>query len=1009
MSKAKIVGKRSLAVVLTIAMMLTTLITFNIGSVIGSAEASASGAITVTENAQENVYFYVPEQIYLAPDIDSYATQDRYTFQWYVDSVIDKNTHLATPRVAENSAGGNFYFYYKNAQSITLTFKYLNQDLTDMTAYTSTSQTSSGNYVNQNSTIKLASNSVEMSAINARTDVARTRYTVASNTIDTTVQTAGSLSPYLAAGSSGYYIEWTINYVDGVDGITKAVRAYTYVYKPFVQPVGTALRIENAQGGSANKHFAQNISWVSGVHGIVNNGSHYPNASKGERGLVTFSSSNPVGAKLGTISSDLYAQFAGVSFASDGYFGYSPDNNGSVDWLSTSANNGFNSPSFNYLNQSAGVFGANDRSVYAFQTSPTAKLTIDTSRYANLNQIPNLSVGMMVTDDESSEGDGAWYIADMTNKSDSASSDYGDQRNATSNGEAYWNNYDNILVGQGSYSSTVSGAERDGVKYNGRWDHAITTTNTTTTYKLRTAYFNHDGSGDHYGGDTSWAVSAIPVTVSLNNKQALRDAYENATNAAAYFGLCEDGSTAYYDYTSAAWNNWVALYVAAGQLLANLDTMSAITVNGTSYNCDQLAAALNSAIANVQTARRTSVASARFLALELDAAGNYILKNVKNIKARADILDETIGYKYGNTITYTAPEASGYKYVGYIEGFDYNVDSNVGSDYNAVLDGTDTTWSLSYIATADVKYTLVYAPAEISSIVDTKDGVYNFMKTLTGEIPAEIAGAGYPSASARPEVTTDFNYKVEGNDVIAWTTDVNTREQYMFLPFYVDTTALTSYRVTYDVTGTDAANVKISLINSNFSGGNGDSTSEYTVAASGGTFKTNAVDAARAYVKLELSGDARDGKTVRISNICFTHSDHNELRMDTTQGYPAAYTAASSAPKTDMNYTASDVSKVDITTRYNTLMYEQHQMLPYYIQLKPNSSYGFTYDVSGIDASKVKLSLYSSSFTGGNGSTMNFYTFDASGSSITVGANDDAVAQLRIDVLDASAGTNVTI
>ena len=142
MSKAKIVGKRSLAVVLTIAMMLTTLITFNIGSVMGSAANTDSGAITVTENAQENVYFYVPEQIYLAPDLDSYKTQDRYNFQWYVDSSIDKTTHLATPRTGENSSG-NFYFYYKNAQSVTLTFKYLNQDLTEMTAYTSTSLSTS--------------------------------------------------------------------------------------------------------------------------------------------------------------------------------------------------------------------------------------------------------------------------------------------------------------------------------------------------------------------------------------------------------------------------------------------------------------------------------------------------------------------------------------------------------------------------------------------------------------------------------------------------------------------------------------------------------------------------------------------------------------------------------------------------------------------------------------------------------------------------------------------------
>ena len=162
MSKAKNVSKRVLSILLVLALMLTTFVTFNIGTLAASAQGNA---ITVTDNPQDNVYFYVPEQIYLQPDLDSYQTQDRYNFQWFVDSAIDKNTHVATPRTGEN-ASGNFYFYYKNAESITLTFRYLNQDLTEMTAYTSTAQSASGvNYVNQNSTIKFASSGTEWSAV----------------------------------------------------------------------------------------------------------------------------------------------------------------------------------------------------------------------------------------------------------------------------------------------------------------------------------------------------------------------------------------------------------------------------------------------------------------------------------------------------------------------------------------------------------------------------------------------------------------------------------------------------------------------------------------------------------------------------------------------------------------------------------------------------------------------------------------------------------------------------
>ena len=954
MSKATKGGKRALAVVLAIAMMLTTLVTFNIGSVIGSA---ASSAITVTDNAQENVYFYVPEQIYLAPDLNSYSSQGRYSFQWFVDSQIDKSTHLAKPRTGENSSG-NFYFYYKNAESITLTFRYLNQDLSDMTAYTSTSQsTTTANYANQNSTIKLKSNSVEMSAVNTRSDVARTRYTVASNTLDTTVETTDSLSPFLVADATGYYIEWTINYVDSTDGVTKAVRAYTFVYKPYVQAVGAAARAV----GSHHNVYTSSILWVSGIHG-------YTNGDSGNLHYTQTANFTPI---LGLIKI--------------------PSNNDpTTNWIQ-SGSNGILSPTFSYysISESGVNYHARSNSI-----GPTALLTVDTSRYTNFNQIPNFRLGFMVTDRENTNDSGTneWYV-----------SDYG-----TNNGSSYYNG---TARGSSQYTSDwndsgtkfLSGSDREAnIKYNGTWDKSISG---TSNYRIKSAV---RGMHKKTITSTSWNNNFVNISVTGINKSALRDAYDNATRAAAYLGLTVDGTSPYFEYTSSAWQNYLYLYLSAGQLLANFNTMTSITVLGTSYTFDQLAVALNNAVATVNSARLTSTATARFLALEQTAAGNYVLKEMQNTSARAIIGDETASYKLGNSVSFIAPEFGGYSYVGYVEGTPYASGADLGTSYNGVLSGTGSSLVKNYTTASNLGCTFIYAPEEVSAIVDTNDGTYNFVKTLTSGFPSEIAGAGYPSATARPGVGSDFNYQIEGNDVIAWTTDVNTREQYMFLPFYVETTANTTYRVTYDVAGTDASNVKLSIVSGTFTGGNGASTSEYT-AVSGGTFKTNNVDAARAFIKLELTGDARNTKTVRISNICVSYADRNELYLDTTKGYSAVYSASTSDPKTNMNYTTSDVAKAVVTTRYSTLVYEQYQMLPYYIQLKPNCTYKFTYKVSGIDASKVKLSLYSSSFTGGNGSTLNYYEFAGSGSSITVGANDDAIAQLRIDVLDAAASTSITI
>ena len=62
MSKTKKIGRRALAIILSVALMLTTFVTLNIGSLVGSAQATA---ITVTENAKENVYFYVLSCLFL--------------------------------------------------------------------------------------------------------------------------------------------------------------------------------------------------------------------------------------------------------------------------------------------------------------------------------------------------------------------------------------------------------------------------------------------------------------------------------------------------------------------------------------------------------------------------------------------------------------------------------------------------------------------------------------------------------------------------------------------------------------------------------------------------------------------------------------------------------------------------------------------------------------------------------------------------------------------------------
>ena len=157
-------------------------------------------------------------------------------------------------------------------------------------------------------------------------------------------------------------------------------------------------------------------------------------------------------------------------------------------------------------------------------------------------------------------------------------------------------------------------------------------------------------------------------------------------------------------------------------------------------------------------------------------------------------------------------------------------------------------------------------------------------------------------------VETDLNYAVSGNDVTAWTTESTTLAKYQFLPYVAEIEASTAYVLKYKVTGTDAANVRFAIYGANFTGGNGDTTSYYQFDGADSVITTNAVDSGKAYLRMELLGDARNGKKVMISDLCLTKADRNELYLNPTAEYPANF-VATSADKTGMSYTATGTSK----------------------------------------------------------------------------------------------------
>ena len=994
MKKVHRTCKKALSVILALTLMLTTFICFDIGALFGSA-VDASSAITVSDNSASNVYFYAPEQIYLEPKLTGYTAQDKYNYQWFVDSTVNDSTKLQTLRTGENSTG-NFYFYYENASSVTVSYKYLTNSMTDMTAYTQTSQTSSGDYANANCNIKLAEYATPLRAYNTSGTASYIYYTKAGNKIDTTI-TRESSSPYLAAGTKGYYIEWKATFVDKLDGQTKVAYAYTYVYKPYLQPVGTAINTNNYRG---NNSYGYDISWISGIHSFNTSSTkatHSPNSTNGGKSLVTFSSSNPEGIQLGEAGTRLYAQFA-TQVVSNGNFFYTGMNNESAyNWVNGDGSPYLKAKSFRFVENKIDS-SSKDVSQYTLATSPEAYLTVDVSRYHNLSNVPNLSAGLMVTSDEGSDN-GAWYVADGTGKVDSSDEIIDLNHNNDTPARTLYNNYKTYMANQGDFDNRGP-YEGEGVKYNGPVVIPISTTNGNVTYKVRAGYHNYQSS------DRITNVGVMPISVTQTNKDALRSAFNHATNIVAKYGLKPDGSSIYYNSSNSNWTKFVSLYRTAGLMLAKLDLASTTSVSG--YTLSTAVSNLNSAIAAIESeAKITSTATARFLALSKTANG-YKLINVQDVESNSNVADVSKSFAYGQNVKFSAIDFAGYDYVGASAGLKA-VDSETGEDYSSLITTADRTISVNFAnSSSNVQYTFLYIQKEYSTIVDTRGGDFNYLNIINSNFPS-IGGMGYPTYAADASVETDLNYEVSGNDVTAWTTESTTLAKYQFLPYVAEIEASTAYKLKYKVTGTDAANVRFAIYGANFTGGNGDTTSYYQFDGADSVITTNAVDSGKAYLRMELLGDARNGKKVMISDLCLAKADRNELSFNPTAEYPANF-VATSADKTGMSYTAISKSSLTVTSQYNSNTYDQKQLVPYYVNLKPNGKYVLNYEVSGVDASQISFELINSSFTGGNGATANSYAFTGNGSQIVVGTTDDGAAQLKVSyAAGLPAGTRATV
>ena len=214
-----------------------------------------------------------------------------------------------------------------------------------------------------------------------------------------------------------------------------------------------------------------------------------------------------------------------------------------------------------------------------------AELKVDTSRYSNLSQIPNLAIGFTVTDDENSDGKSAtWFIADATGCT------FGDSMYKWHSDETDYSNFTTIIAGQYESRWTRKYWEAEGIRYVGQWPHALV--GSTGTQGATSMYYVH---GYYTSADGSWDPSnntVCQLRTTYYNKSNLRTAIKNAELAMAKLGV-NNVSTGYIksaffdDNSSYKWTAFRDAYRAA---------IIGFTQIGNTSNMDTLATNLNNAI-----------------------------------------------------------------------------------------------------------------------------------------------------------------------------------------------------------------------------------------------------------------------------------------------------------------------------------------------------------------------------------------------------------------------------
>ncbi len=467
----------------------------------------------------------VPETVYLTP-----STGVSKTGQYYVNNTIHNGSNNVSLDNSATTTNGKLQLYIPGVKDFKFNVKLTNESNgVDITA--------SG--LNVEDTL--------MSALN----VAPVNGYFSFDALTINLQNG------ISAGETAV-AEWEFTVIME-DGSQSTHYAYSTLYSPYYVPVGAAERIKTYN----SKLYLSSVAWVSGVHEILPNelggdywvaatNQSFPNESEND-GIGKYYANGNDGN-----TSNAFRYFVPMLY---GIENVSSTGANVYEWFSSSASsNTLSVPSIRYINYEPGK-----RDAMANEISDVAGITIDTSRYTNLNQIPNLTVGYNITDNDGTSGASYWYVSDFTdiaNKYDTANNGTANFYNYTKgmgSGDLAGDNYDTIwfdgtdakgtiLTGSTTSGGTVTGSP----EYNSGWNRAIVAGSETYDYMFKAAARNwRDESTDA----NAYASLYVQLRATNVDKTLLRNLVLKATY------LNES------DYTTASWNEFKsALQVAADAL-----------------------------------------------------------------------------------------------------------------------------------------------------------------------------------------------------------------------------------------------------------------------------------------------------------------------------------------------------------------------------------------------------------------------------------------------------------